>query len=48
MNAALDDHVSFTALDVVFSPDDKYILVATDRDRLILYHIGNSTPVSPS
>jgi len=45
MNAAKDDHVSFTPLDVSFSPDDEFILVSTDRDRLIMYHVGNSNPV---
>lgn len=45
MNATLDDHISFSALDVNFSPDENYILVSTDRDRVIMYRIGNSTPV---
>lgn len=37
MNALGDDFVSFTAMFCSFSPDDKYILLSTDKDRLILY-----------
>ncbi len=37
MNAYGDSHVSFAALDVSFSPDGRYVLAATDRDRLILF-----------
>jgi len=45
MNSTLDDHVSFTAMDISVSPDEEFILVTTDRDRSILYKLGNSTPV---
>jgi hypothetical protein len=47
MNQTLDDHVSFSALHVDFNPvDPNYLLVTTDRDRNIIYKIGNSVPVS--
>ncbi|EGD82210.1 hypothetical protein, variant [Salpingoeca rosetta] len=36
MNELLDDYVSFSAMDACVSPDGRYVLVATDRDRLIL------------
>ena len=29
MNENLDDHVSFSAMDIVLSPDGKYLLVST-------------------
>jgi len=46
MNAALDNHVSFTAMALSFNPvDEDYLLVGTDKDRVILYKVGNSTPV---
>ena len=46
MNATLDEHVSFTALDVNFSPDGDYLLVSTDKSRMIMYRIeSGSTPV---
>ncbi len=46
MNATLDEHVSFTALDINFSPDDELILITTDKSRLIVYRMeSGSTPV---
>ncbi|KAL6058672.1 LisH domain-containing protein [Balamuthia mandrillaris] len=42
MNAQLDDHVSFSAMDLAISPDAKYILVATDKDRIIMFRLGSS------
>ncbi|PRP84304.1 hypothetical protein PROFUN_07605 [Planoprotostelium fungivorum] len=46
MNAAGDDHVSFSAVHMMFSPTDpQYLLVATDRSRSILYREGESVPV---
>ncbi|XP_065828803.1 uncharacterized protein [Oscarella lobularis] len=39
MNALGDDFVSFTALDVSTNPTDKYILVSTDRNRLVLFDV---------
>lgn len=46
MNAAGDDHVSFSALHLSFSPTDhQYLLVGTDRSRNILYREGSSEPV---
>lgn len=46
MNATLDDHVSFSAVHMSFSPTDpQYLLIATDRSRSILYREGDSTPV---
>jgi COMPASS component SWD3 len=46
MNAIGDDFVSFTAMDVSTSPDDKYILVSTDKDRLILYRSNTGQQVA--
>ena len=37
-----DDHVSFTVLDLVLSPNGKYLLASTDKSRLILYLVGTS------
>ena len=37
-----DDHVSFTVLDLVVSPNGKYLLASTDKSRLILYLVGTS------
>ncbi|XP_064383453.1 WD repeat-containing protein 5B-like [Halichondria panicea] len=37
MNAFGDDFVSFVAMHTSFSPDGMYILVSTDKDRLIIY-----------
>lgn len=42
MNENLDNHVSFSALDLAVSPDGKYILVSTDHDRLIMLKMGTS------
>lgn len=41
MNAAQhDDHVSFTAMDVVLSKDGKHLLVSTDKNTAIMYVTG--------
>eukprot|EP00282_Hemiselmis_andersenii_P030509 CAMPEP_0169467070 /NCGR_PEP_ID=MMETSP1042-20121227/22125_1 /TAXON_ID=464988 /ORGANISM="Hemiselmis andersenii, Strain CCMP1180" /LENGTH=366 /DNA_ID=CAMNT_0009580205 /DNA_START=42 /DNA_END=1137 /DNA_ORIENTATION=- len=40
MNALGDDHVSFTVLDMVLSPNGKMLLASTDRSRLILFVVG--------
>jgi len=45
MNSFGDNHVSFNAMFVSYSPDGKYLLVSTDRERLIMYRVGCSTPV---
>jgi len=46
MNANHDDHVSFNAMDLSLSPlNNDYLLVSTDKNRMILYRMGNSTPV---
>lgn len=37
MNANGDGWVSFTAMDLSFSPHGKFVLVSTDKDRLILF-----------
>ena len=42
MNQTGDDHVSFAALDLALSPNGKYLLVSTDKSRLILYPVGMS------
>eukprot|EP00698_Gefionella_okellyi_P007776 TRINITY_DN1901_c0_g1_i2.p3 TRINITY_DN1901_c0_g1~~TRINITY_DN1901_c0_g1_i2.p3 ORF type:complete len:145 (-),score=26.00 TRINITY_DN1901_c0_g1_i2:8-442(-) len=39
MNANGDDFVSFTALDLAVSADNRFVLVATDKMRLILFHL---------
>lgn len=38
MNENGDEWVSFSPMDVSFSPDSQWILVSTDKDRVILYH----------
>lgn len=43
MNAMRDDWVSFTAMDVSFSPNGKFILVSTDKERLILFSRSTGT-----
>jgi len=43
LNASRDDHISFTPMHVSFGSSE-YLLVSTDKDRLILYREGNSTP----
>jgi len=45
MNANLDDHVSFTALDLRCSPSGAHLLVQTDKDRLIIMRTGTSLHV---
>lgn len=45
MNARQDDHVSFSILHISFSEDEDYLLASTDRDRVIMYRYGQSTPV---
>ncbi|EFA76430.1 hypothetical protein PPL_10195 [Heterostelium album PN500] len=40
MNANGDDHVSFSAMEFGISPNKKYLLVSTDRNRLILFKLG--------
>eukprot|EP01137_Pigoraptor_chileana_P021958 Opistho-2@86336 len=37
MNAYGDDWVSFSAMELSYSPNNKYLLVSTDKDRLILF-----------
>lgn len=37
MNASGDDHVSFTAMGLSSSANGKFLLVATDRNQIILY-----------
>lgn len=45
MNANGDDHVSFSAMDINATPDGRYYLVSTDKDRMILYKYGSSAHV---
>lgn len=40
LNANKDDHVSFSVLDLAFSPDGQALLVQTDIQRIILLHYG--------
>jgi len=42
MNANGDDHVSFTALDLAASQDGRYLLAATDRDKLVLFDLARN------
>lgn len=35
-----DDHVSFTAMDLALSRDDKHLLVSTDKNRAIIYAVA--------
>ncbi|KAJ3443273.1 hypothetical protein M0812_09107 [Anaeramoeba flamelloides] len=37
LNENLDNHVSFSAMHLSLSPDEKYLLVTTDKDRIITY-----------
>eukprot|EP00123_Amoebidium_parasiticum_P003415 comp14708_c0_seq1/m.11095 comp14708_c0_seq1/g.11095 ORF comp14708_c0_seq1/g.11095 comp14708_c0_seq1/m.11095 type:complete len:392 (-) comp14708_c0_seq1:370-1545(-) len=37
LNELGDDWVSFSPLDITYSPNDKYLLICTDKDRIILY-----------
>jgi len=45
MNVNGDDHVSFTAMDLACSPSGTHLLVATDKNRIILYRLGTSIQV---
>mmetsp|Transcript_26525 Transcript_26525/g.37013 ORF Transcript_26525/g.37013 Transcript_26525/m.37013 type:complete len:481 (-) Transcript_26525:224-1666(-) len=45
MNSFGDDHVSFSALDLNSSVDGKYLLVATDKDRAIMFASGTEKQV---
>lgn len=38
MNELQDEHVSFTAMSVAVSPDGQFFVVATDKNRLVLFH----------
>ncbi|XP_062518634.1 uncharacterized protein LOC134193812 [Corticium candelabrum] len=46
LNALGDSFVSFTAMDVSLSFDDRYILVSTDKNRLILYSTATGQQVA--
>ncbi|EGG18376.1 hypothetical protein DFA_03870 [Cavenderia fasciculata] len=39
MNSNGDDHVSFSAMEFSITPNQKYLLVSTDRNRLILFKL---------
>lgn len=42
MNAnTWDDHCSFAVLDLTASPDGAFVVAATDKDRLIVYHAAS-------
>eukprot|EP01103_Thecamoeba_quadrilineata_P018537 TRINITY_DN708_c0_g1_i3.p1 TRINITY_DN708_c0_g1~~TRINITY_DN708_c0_g1_i3.p1 ORF type:complete len:392 (-),score=61.57 TRINITY_DN708_c0_g1_i3:46-1221(-) len=45
MNLNGDDHVSFTAMDLACNPSGTHVLVATDKNRMILYRVGTSVQV---
>jgi len=45
MNQNLDDHVSFNALDLSIHPHGNYLLVATDKHRVIMFRTGTSDQV---
>ncbi|KAJ5066966.1 hypothetical protein M0811_03310 [Anaeramoeba ignava] len=37
MNQNLDNHISFTVMDLQVSPDKNHLLVTTDKDRVLIY-----------
>jgi COMPASS component SWD3 len=45
LNPNLDDWVSFTAMDLSLSPNKKWLLVATDKSKLLVYKLGGSDQV---
>ena len=45
MNANGDDFVSFTAMETSVSPNGRYVLVSTDKNRLILFHLASGSQV---
>lgn len=45
LNPNLDDWVSFTAMDLSLSPNKKWVLVATDKNKLLVYKLGGSDQV---
>uniref|UniRef100_A0A7S0DEX7 Anaphase-promoting complex subunit 4 WD40 domain-containing protein n=1 Tax=Amorphochlora amoebiformis TaxID=1561963 RepID=A0A7S0DEX7_9EUKA len=45
MNSFEDDHVSFSALDLRCSYDGKYLLVGTDKDRVIMFASNSNKQV---
>jgi COMPASS component SWD3 len=45
LNPNLDDWVSFTAMDLSLSPNKKWVLVATDKNKLLIYKLGGSDQV---
>lgn len=45
LNPNLDDWVSFTAMDLSLSPNKKWLLVATDKSKLLVYKLGCSDQV---
>jgi COMPASS component SWD3 len=42
MNSSGDEHVSFTAMDLVMSNDGKTLLTSTDKNRVIMFAVGTS------
>ncbi|KAI6656367.1 WD repeat-containing protein 5-like [Oopsacas minuta] len=46
LNSLGDDFISMTPMYVSFSPDDKHILVSTDRDRLIILSVEGGEVVA--
>lgn len=45
MNALGDTHISFTPMDLSVSPNGRYLLVSTDKDRLILYSLATGNVI---
>jgi WD40 repeat protein len=45
LNETGDDHVSFTAIDIASSPCGQFLLVSTDKHRLIMLAVGSGKPV---
>lgn len=45
MNALGDTHVSFTPMDLSVSPNNRYLLVSTDKDRLLLYSLATGNVI---
>ena len=46
MNVKGDDFISMTPMDVSFSPDNKHLLVSTDRDRLLIMAVESGEVVT--
>ena len=46
LNLAGDDFISMTPMDLSFSPDNKHLLVSTDKDRLLILAVESGEVVT--